>query len=146
MEHRDSFALAQAQQVSAGVPPMTHTGEARVIAKPMGTTYEEVSNTRSSNIEAANEIMDFLETSPNLSPKYKLVGELRFKLTCKMLQLLVHLFSNSLKVLTHQTTTRKNTEDSSKLLLQLSAELNRSLNTNATAGAPVSSLSVARDH
>ena len=43
------------------VPPMTHTGEAREIANPIGQNYEEVQATRQAEIDSAMTILKLLE-------------------------------------------------------------------------------------
>jgi hypothetical protein len=69
-EHRDKLELIKAgKDETMGVVPMTHSGEARSIANPMGTNYEEINNTRAADIAAANEILNFLDESPNLAPE-----------------------------------------------------------------------------
>ena len=69
-EHRDKLELIKAgKDETMGVVPMTHSGEARSISNPMGTNYEEINNTRAADIAAANEILNFLDESPNLAPE-----------------------------------------------------------------------------
>jgi len=66
-EFRDEMDLIRARRDEAvAVPPITHTGEAREMANPIGSTYEEVQVTRQAEIDSALAIIDFLERSPNL--------------------------------------------------------------------------------
>ena len=73
-EFRDEMDLIRARRDEAlAVPPMTHTGEAREIANPIGQNYEEVQATRQAEIGFSSDDSKLLnaESSANLSDEVR---------------------------------------------------------------------------